>query len=606
MMRHKLNFGLLLIFLMLWGVCIYMVLSHRSALKAFIEFERDTVPDAVAMIELEKGTFEIAHYVMEYIAHGKEGDMKNAQAGVSNLIKIGEEHLRREQPKGPNKEKGAAELLGKIKRLNVSVTQLISLKKNGVGAEELFRVEEKIHPVFDSLIAHAQTYRNIHMKTMASVGTRVFNKHNDIIKKSKLLGIAGTFLALTIVLFTDRRVRQLLNDRYQEERRLKKGRDDLSTALNSTGQAVIFTNSTGQVYGMNPEAERLVNIEMDEKEPPVLSDMLTIVNPSTKEPLEDPVARLLKEGAITEPDDTFILMTKNGGDHPVVFNGSAIIGDDGTAQGTVLTFRDITDDYHQLQMLNEDEARLRLVVFSTYQLIYDWDFKTNEFKWFGDIDNVLGYRPSTFVKWEQSLHPNDRNEVIEAYQKVLFEKTSTFDMKYRIKREDGTWRTWIDRGGVMLDETNEPYKWVGACTDITEYKWTEKTLREKQYYFRSLIDNLHEDVLVIGSDYRITFVNDRLLEKTGLKREDVIGNHCSKVLYDYDDPCMKHGKACKLQEVFDTGKPGRCSHEMTRKDGSVVWKDILFSPLKDAGGKVTRVIETIRDVTDLLASDKNV
>jgi len=355
-MRRKLRFGILMIFLMLWGVCIYTVLSNRSALKVFIEFERDTIPDTVAMVELEKGAFEIAHNVMEFIAHGKDSDMKNVQVGLIDLVKIGEEHLRREQLKGPNEEKGAAELLGKIKRLNVSVGQLVSLKKNGVGIEELLKVEEKNHPVFDSLIAHAQTYRNIHMNTMASVGTRVFNKHNDIIKKAKILGIVGTLLALTIALLIDRLVNRYISDCYQVEKRLKKRREDLSTALNSTGQAVIFTDANGQVAGMNPEAERLVNIVMDEKEPPMLSDMLTIVNPSTREPIKDPVERLLKEGGIAEPDDTFILMAKNGGDHPVVFNGSAILGDDGTAQGTVLTFRDITEEYSKLQTLIETEA----------------------------------------------------------------------------------------------------------------------------------------------------------------------------------------------------------------------------------------------------------
>lgn len=599
-MRRKLNLGILVIFLMLWGVCIYTVLTNREALRMFIEFDRDTIPDTVAMVELEKGAFEIAHNVMEFVAHGKEGHMKNVQAGLMDVIKIGEEHFRREQLKGPNEEKGAAELLDKIKRFNSFLAHLVSLKKNGVSIEELHRIEEKNHPIFDSLIDHVQTYKNIHMGTMASAGTRVFNKHNDIIKKAKILGIAGTLLALTIVLLIDRLVNRYISDRNQEERRLKNRREDFSKALNSTGQAVIFADINGQVYSMNPEAEHLVNIKMDEKEPPLLSEMLTIINSSTREPIKDPVDQLLKEDRLVEPADTFILMAENGAEHLVTYSGSAILSDDGTARGVVLTFGDITDEYGNLQTLIENESRFRLVVFSTYQLIYDWDFKTNEFKWFGDIDDVLGYIPSTFVKWEESLHPNDRKEVIEAYQRVLFEKSSTFDMKYRIKRKDGTWRTWIDRGGVMLDETNEPYKWVGACTDITEYKWTEKTLRERQYYFRLLIDNLNEDILVIGPDYQITFVNDKLLEKTGLKREDIIGSHCSKVLYGYDDPCIKHGKACKLHEVFETGKPSRCSHEVKRRDGSVVHEDILFSPLKDAGGKVVRVIETIRDVTDLI------
>ena len=603
-MRRKLNFGILVIFLMLWGVCIYTVLTNRDALTMFMEFERDTIPDTVAMVELEKGAFEIAHNVMEFIAHGKEGHMKNVQAGLMDVMKIGEEHYRREQLKGPNEAKGAAELSDKIRRWNLALSHIVSAKKNGASIEELLRIEEKSHPLFDALINHIQTYRNVHVNAMASASRRVFDKHSDIIKKAKIIGIAGTLLALTIALLIDRLINQYISDRNQEDRRLKHRRDDLSTALNTTGYAVVFTDIDGRVYSMNPEAERLINIKIDEKTPPMLSDMLTVLNSNTREPVKDPVDQLLDEGRMTMPADRFILKTENGAEHLVACSGSVILDDDGRARGTVLTFHDVADEFNNMQALSESEARFRLVVFSTYQLIYDWNFKTNEFRWFGDIDDVLGYRPSTFVKWEASLHPNDRKEVIEAYQRVLFEKSSTFDMKYRIKGKDGTWRTWIDRGGVMLDKTNEPYKWVGACTDITEYKWTEKSLRERQYYFRLLIDNLNEDVLVIGPDYQITFVNERLSERTGLKRGDIIGSRCSKVLYGHDDPCIRHGKACKLHEVFETGKPDRCSHEIIHDDGSVTWKDILFSPLKDEDGKVVRVIETIRDVTDLFASNK--
>ncbi len=605
-MRRKLNLGILVIFLMLWGVCIYSVLTNRDALTLFIEFERDTMPDTIAMVELEKGVFEIAHDMMEFIAHDNEGHMKNVQMGLMDITKIGEEHYRREQLKGPNEAKNAAALSDKIKRWNMSLSRLVSLKQNGASIEALLQLENKTHPLFDALIDQVQIYRNAHMDALASSGSRVFNKHNNIVKTAKIIGIAGTLLALTIVFLLDRLISGYIDDRNQEERRLQRRRDDLSTALDTTGYAVIFTDADGRVYSMNLEAERLVNVEMDEQAPPLLSEVLTIVTSDTKEAIKDPVAQLLDEDGSMVPADRFILTAENGAEHLVTCNGSALFNDDGSARGAVLAFCDVTDEFSGLQSLSENEARLRLVVFNTYQLLYDWDFKTNEFKWFGDIDNALGYKPTSFVKWEELLHPNDRKEVIEAYQRVLFEKNSTFDMKYRIKGKDGTWRTWIDRGGVMLDAANEPYKWVGACTDITEYKWTEKTLRERQYYFRLLIDNLNEDILVVGPDYRITFVNDKLSEKTGLKRGDIIGSRCFKVLYGHDDPCIRHGKACRLHEVFETGKPGRCSHEIKHDDGSVRWKDVLFSPLKDENGKVVRVIETIRDVTDLLTSEEKV
>jgi PAS domain S-box-containing protein len=600
-MRRKLNFGVLAIFLMLWGVCIYTVLANRDALTLFVEFEQGAVPDAVAMIELERGAFEIASNAMAFIVYGNAGYMKNVQAGVNDITRVGEKHYRREQLKGPNEAKDAAQLLDKIKTWNSYLSRLVGLKQKGVSLERLLSMEAQSHPLFDNLIDHVQAYRNKHMKIMATTGSRVLDKHRDIVKQAKIIGIVGTLLALTIVLWLDRMLNRYIAERRLTERRWRQRRDDLYTALSIAEHAVIFTDVEGRVFNMNPEAERLTRAKIDEKNPPLLSELLTLSDSKSKQPIADPIDHLLEEERSAAPASSFILKAGDDTEQLVTCRGSALVSDDSGERGAVLALRDVTDEFSGMQALIESEARLQLVVFSTYQLIYDWDFKTNQFEWFGDVEGVLGYIPNTFVKWEESLHPNDRKQVMDAYQKVLFEKTSSFDMKYRIKGKDGAWHTWIDRGGVMLDEKNEPYKWVGACTDITEYKWAEKTLRERQYYFRLLIDNMDEAILVIGPDYRVTFVNDRLLERIGRKREEILGKRCSKVLYGHDDPCPKHGKACKLQEVFATGTAGRCSHEIKRQDGSMAWKDILFSPLTDENGKVVRVIEAVRDVTDLLS-----
>lgn len=134
-------------------------------------------------------------------------------------------------------------------------------------------------------------------------------------------------------------------------------------------------------------------------------------------------------------------------------------------------------------------------------------------------------------------------------------------------------------------------------------KVVEKLLSDKLYY-KSLLHNMHEDIMVIDRDYRITDVTKAFLVTTGHRREEVIGRHCYEVSHGYEEPCANRGEQCLLLQVFETGRPASCRHRHVHADGSKVWVDLLLSPARDEKGQVTHVIETIRDVTELVNAEK--
>jgi PAS domain S-box-containing protein len=140
--------------------------------------------------------------------------------------------------------------------------------------------------------------------------------------------------------------------------------------------------------------------------------------------------------------------------------------------------------------------------------------------------------------------------------------------------------------------------------EINERRQAEEVLRKNEGYFRSLLYNMHEDILVIDHDYRITDVNNKSLTTVGLPREEVIGRPCHEVLHGHNEPCSRHGERCSLHLVFETGRPSSSRHLHRRSDGSKVWVDILLSPLKDERGSVTHIIEAVRDVTDLIRAEE--
>ncbi len=133
----------------------------------------------------------------------------------------------------------------------------------------------------------------------------------------------------------------------------------------------------------------------------------------------------------------------------------------------------------------------------------------------------------------------------------------------------------------------------------------EKEHRESKHYYRSLINHIHEDILVIDRDYRITDVNKTFLTTSGRTREEVIGKYCYEISHGYNTPCEDHGEECMLSKVIATGKPQSFWHQHLHTEGWKVWVDILMSPLTDAKGEITHVIEAIRDVTELVKTDKD-
>jgi len=136
-----------------------------------------------------------------------------------------------------------------------------------------------------------------------------------------------------------------------------------------------------------------------------------------------------------------------------------------------------------------------------------------------------------------------------------------------------------------------------------EHEHTNVALAESERYYRALMHSLHEDLLVIDPTYSIVDVNNSVLVTTGKTREDVVGRPCFTVSHGHAVPCHQVGEQCQLSEVFETGKACECAHVHLRGDGSRVHLDIRMSPLVDASGHVTHVVEAMRDVTDLLAAE---
>ena len=165
---------------------------------------------------------------------------------------------------------------------------------------------------------------------------------------------------------------------------------------------------------------------------------------------------------------------------------------------------------------------------------------------------------------------------------------------------DGTRRPIADSGAPIRDDKGEITGVVLVFRDQTEERSAAEKLAERERYYRSMLFNLHEDILVIDRDYCIIDINNTALQSLELERAAVVGHKCYEISHGLDSPCHEHGEHCALKEVFDTAQPCNCRHLHSKSDGTQVHIDILMSPLKDDDGLVTHVIEASRDITDII------
>jgi PAS domain S-box-containing protein len=107
---------------------------------------------------------------------------------------------------------------------------------------------------------------------------------------------------------------------------------------------------------------------------------------------------------------------------------------------------------------------------------------------------------------------------------------------------------------------------------------------------------IQEDVMIIGSDYRILDINETLLKKLGLEREEAVGRYCYEVTHRLSVPCSGEHHKCPLEETLKTRKPTKETHIHKDKDNKNVYYSISAYPFFE-NGDLIGAIELSRDIT---------
>lgn len=156
--------------------------------------------------------------------------------------------------------------------------------------------------------------------------------------------------------------------------------------------------------------------------------------------------------------------------------------DGGERKIILLLGRDITERKKAEEALLASECRQRFILEGANDGIWDWDRKTDAVSFSPRWKEIIGYEdheiPNNLEEWKRRIHPDDREQVEKANNVFYNSQDSHFQVEYRIRHKDGSYRWILGRGTCERDEHGEPTRMAGAHTDITRLKRAEEQLRE--------------------------------------------------------------------------------------------------------------------------------
>lgn len=120
-------------------------------------------------------------------------------------------------------------------------------------------------------------------------------------------------------------------------------KDLAQTTLQSIGDAVITTDAAGLITYLNPVAERLTGWSNQEASGLPLDHAFVIVHEATREPVENPVAKVIGDGRVVTLASSTILIARDGFEYNIDNSAAPIRVRDGTPNGVVIVFHDVTE-----------------------------------------------------------------------------------------------------------------------------------------------------------------------------------------------------------------------------------------------------------------------
>lgn len=239
--------------------------------------------------------------------------------------------------------------------------------------------------------------------------------------------------------------------------------------------------------------------------------------------------------------------------------------------------------------------------------------------WFSDAwYTLLGYDPGAFEPcfdvFMEMMHPEDRSQTIDAYEKLVSDQTALYMADFRLKHCNGSW-VWMGATGSKVTRSGGlPYIIYGMQLDITKRKSTEAALvtaaqsaEEHRQRLARLAENspaaLFEFRMDPDGEITIPYMTSGVHEILAVPREEIQSDGVQVFRNIVEEDMEAIGPA--IETSRSDLSPFRIRYRVTRKDiaAGFIWVQASSIPHREQDGS-TVWFGSIYDVSEEVSREE--
>ncbi len=391
--------------------------------------------------------------------------------------------------------------------------------------------------------------------------------------------------------------------KHRLETGLRESEEKYRRVVQQSSDAIVLTDEEGAIIEWNPAAEQITGLRQAEVLGRPIWDMQFQVlpeeqrSPTRYEQIKTMVLDLLGTGHapwLHRLEDAE-MQRPDGTRRTVQTSGFVIPTDQGFRAGSVI--RDITERKRAEEALQESEARYRQQVEYAPAGIYEVDMRSGKFLSVNDVMcEYLGYSREELLTMDiSSLLTDESSKQLgtERIAKRLAGEAVLETVEYKLSRKDGG-VIWGLVNARVRYEDGKPAVAEAVAYDITERKRAEEALQRREEYFRSLIENALDVIVIVNRDGTMQYTSPSIERVLGYEPEELNGENIFDFVHPDDVPNATDTFADIIQ---NPSTPIRVETRIRHKDGSWHVLDSINNNLL-SDPTVAGIVANFRDITE--------
>jgi PAS domain S-box-containing protein len=263
---------------------------------------------------------------------------------------------------------------------------------------------------------------------------------------------------------------------------------------------------------------------------------------------------------------------------------------------------DVTSQKKAGEKIRESEQKFRCLVEEAAAYVGIIDLK-GQFTYVNEaLADSLGYsvQELTGRPFKDFLHPDDRGKIVRLFLKSILLRRKPQSLEFRVIRKDGHVLHWMAKPTAFAIE-GKTVGFQAIITDITERKKAERTLKESEEKYRSLVELAPDGIVAVNTEGIVTSANHSFLTLVGYDSEEIVGKPFTELKTSRVEDIPK------MQEMFKSLMKGESPSPVeflyVRRDGTSRWAEVHPSLLVKDGNPVGAQV-IMRDVSERKKAEK--